>query len=72
MKVNIKKLNKDAKIPAYGSEFAAGADLYACLDGEVKIPAGETVVIPTGIALELPAAALPQSRGLHPQTRWAL
>ena len=54
MKVNIKKLNKDAKIPAYGSEFAAGADLYACLDGEVKIPAGETVVIPTGIALELP------------------
>lgn len=54
MVVNIKKLNANAKIPAYGSEFAAGADLYACLESEVRIPAGETAVIPTGIALELP------------------
>ena len=29
MKVNIKKLNKDAKIPAYGSEFAAAAEQSA-------------------------------------------
>jgi dUTP pyrophosphatase len=54
MKVNIKKLNEKAIIPCYGSEYAAGADLYACLDGDVKIPAHTTVVIPTGIALELP------------------
>lgn len=54
MKVKIQKLDKNAKIPVYGSEYAAGADLYACLGEEVKIPAGETVVIPTGIALELP------------------
>ena len=54
MKVNIKKLNDKAVIPAYGSEFAAGADLYACLDGEISIQPHTTAVIPTGIALELP------------------
>lgn len=52
--INIRKLDKNAKIPTYGSEYAAGADLYACLAAEVKIPAGGTVVIPTGVALELP------------------
>ena len=30
--INIKKLNENATIPSYGSEFAAGADLYACMD----------------------------------------
>ena len=47
-------LNKNAKIPVYGSEYAAGADLYACLDFPVNIAPGRTKVIPTGIALELP------------------
>lgn len=54
MKVNIKKLDPRAIIPAYGSEFAAGADLYACTDGEVTINPRQTVLIPTGVALELP------------------
>ncbi|MCD7729171.1 MAG: dUTP diphosphatase [Clostridia bacterium] len=54
MKIGIKKLDENAVIPAYGSEYAAGADLYACIKQQVTIPAGETVVIPTGIALELP------------------
>ena len=54
MKVNIKKLNVNAVIPSYGSEYAAGADLYACIDGEVQIRPHATAVIPTGIALELP------------------
>lgn len=54
MVVNIKKLNDKAVVPSYGSEFAAGADLYACVDGKVTIPAHSTVVIPTGIAIELP------------------
>lgn len=54
MTVNIKKLNENAVIPAYGSEYAAGADLYACLDGDLTIQPHETAVIPIGIALELP------------------
>lgn len=54
MKVKIQKLDPNAKIPTYGSEYAAGADLYACMESDVKIPAGHTAVIRTGIALELP------------------
>lgn len=54
VKVNIKKLNDKATVPSYGSEYAAGADLYACVDGETEIKPHTTVVIPTGIAIELP------------------
>lgn len=54
MKINIKKLDEKAIVPSYGSEFAAGADLYACLGGETEIAAGATFVVPTGIAMEIP------------------
>lgn len=54
MKVNIKKLKESAHIPTYGSEFAAGADLYACIDEDVVIKPGETKMIPTGLSLEIP------------------
>ena len=53
--INIKKLNENATIPSYGSEFAAGADLYACMDEPVTIAAGETQFIHTGLAIEIPA-----------------
>lgn len=54
MEVNIKKLNDKAVVPTYGSEYAAGADLYACIDGEITIKPHTTVLVPTGIAVELP------------------
>ena len=54
MKVCIKKLNEKATVPSYGSEYAAGADLYACVDGDIEIKPHTTAVIPTGIAMELP------------------
>ena len=52
--VPCKKLNDKAILPTSGSEYAAGSDLYACLDKSRYIPAGHTVKIPTGIAMELP------------------
>ena len=52
--VAVKKLREGAKLPTYGSEFAAGADLYACLDTPVTIEPHETLLIPTGLAMELP------------------
>ena len=52
--VNIKKLDERAIIPSYGSEFAAGADLYALLDSDTVIAPGETKLIHTGISLEIP------------------
>lgn len=41
--------------PKYGTEFAAGADLYACLKESVTIAAGTTEFIPTGIAMAIPS-----------------
>ena len=52
--IRVKKLNPNAILPTYGSVEAAGADLYACLESPVTIEPGETVWIPTGIALEVP------------------
>lgn len=53
-KVKIKKTNDKAVIPTRGSEYAAGMDLYACLNNEVYISPHETILIDTGIAIELP------------------
>ena len=47
MKVNIKKLTSEAVIPTYGSEFSAGADLYACIEEAVTIMPNETKFIKT-------------------------
>lgn len=54
MKVRVQMLREGAKLPAYGSISAAGADLYACLKEDITLEPGETVFIPTGLALELP------------------
>lgn len=77
-KVKIKKLSKNAVIPTYGSEYSAGADLYACLESEVTIGAGETYVVKTGIAMEIPTgyagliyarSGLATKRGLAPANK---
>ena len=52
--IRVKILRAGAKLPSYGTEEAAGADLYACLERSVVIAPGETAFIPTGIALEVP------------------
>lgn len=77
-KVNLKKLDEKAIVPTYGSEFSAGADLYACLDGAVTIEAGETTLIKTGIAMEVPVgyagliyarSGLASKKGLAPANK---
>ena len=78
MKVKIKKLNPNATIPTYGSPYAAGADLYACIENEEFINPGETKLIKTGLALELPIgyaafiyarSGLASKRGLAPANK---
>ena len=55
MRVQVKKLDSRAVLPTRGSEYAAGYDLYACLDGAaVPIGAHATVRIGTGLAFALP------------------
>ena len=53
-KVEIKKLDERAIIPTYGTEFSAGADIYALLDEPVTIVPGETKLIHTGLAMAIP------------------
>lgn len=53
IEIKIKKLDKDAVIPTYGTMFSAGADLYALAKEPVVIKPGETVLIHTGLAFEI-------------------
>ena len=76
--VNIKKLNEKAIIPTYGSEFSAGADLYACEGGDITIAPGETRLVHTGISMAIPQgfvgliyarSGLASKRGLAPANK---
>ena len=51
--MNIKRINDKAIIPTYGTEFSAGADLYACSDEKIIIKPFETKLIHTGICMEI-------------------
>ena len=78
MIVNIKKLNDRANIPVRGSEYAAGLDLCAVVNNGARsqrVPAGATVKIGTGIAMEIPEgyfgavfarSGMATKRGLRP------
>lgn len=51
MKLKIKKIHGDAKVPTRAHEDDAGIDMYAC--GEHVVAPHATVMIPVGIALEI-------------------
>ena len=76
--VKIKNLRANAKVPTYGSDFAAGADIYAAIDESMTIAPGETKLIPTGLAFEIPVgyagfmharSGLASKRGLAPANK---
>ncbi len=54
IQLKVKKLLPEAKLPAYGSEFAAGADLYALSENPIRIAPQETAIVHTGLAVEIP------------------
>lgn len=49
-------------LPSYGTAGAAGLDLIAALSEEIIIAPGDRVLVPTGIALALPAGYEAQVR----------
>lgn len=51
--IKIKKMHINAITPTYGTEFSAGADLYALLEAPLEIKPGETVLIHTGLTMEI-------------------
>ncbi len=77
--IEIKKLNENAKIPTYGTEYSAGADIYALIeDGKITIAPGETKMINTGLAFAIPEglvglvvarSSLGTKRGLAPANK---
>ena len=77
-KIAVKKLNENAVLPTYGSEYAAGADLYALTEVELIFAPGETKLVHTGIAMEIPEgyagliyarSGLASKRGLAPANK---
>ncbi len=76
--IAVKKLDERAILPTYGSEYAAGADLYALLEGEITLLPGETKLVRTGLAMEIPEgyagliyarSGLASKRGLAPANK---
>ena len=77
-KVEIKKLDERAIVPTYGTEFSAGADIYALLDDPVVIAPGETKLIHTGLSMAIPVglvgliyarSGMATKRGLAPANK---
>lgn len=52
MKVMVKKIVPEARIPVYHHHGDAGMDLFSCK--ELTINPGETVAVPTGIQMAIP------------------
>ena len=52
MKLKVKKLHKDAKLPTHGHEGDAGMDFYTVED--VVFPSGKQAKVHTGVAVEIP------------------
>ena len=75
--VKFKKLNEKAIMPTYGTDYAACADLCSAVD-TISIKPGETVLIDTGLALEIPVglvglifarSGIATKRGLAPANK---
>ena len=52
--VRFQKLDQRAVAPTYGSADAAGADLYAVMDAPLTLAPGQTALVHTGLAVEIP------------------
>ncbi len=66
LKILDSRLGKDIPLPEYATAGSAGLDLRACLDESVELKPGETLLIPTGLAIhiddpQLAAVLLPRS-----------
>lgn len=74
-KIKFIKLDQRAQAPTLGTPYAAGADLRAVCDSAITIKPNETILIHTGIAMEIPEglvglvyarSGLASKRGLAP------
>ena len=54
--LKIKRFREGAQLPKRETPGSAGHDLRACIDSDLLIPAGESVRVPTGLAIEMESA----------------
>lgn len=52
-KILDERLGNEIEMPHYGTPGSAGLDLRACIDEVLTIEPGQTVLIPTGMAIHL-------------------
>lgn len=53
--VQVRRLSPSAILPRYMTDLAAGVDLHAALAADVTLSPGERTLVPTGLALAIPA-----------------
>ncbi len=66
LKVLDSRLGESIPLPHYATDGSAGLDIRACIDEALTVEPGETVLVPTGIAIHigdkgLAAVLLPRS-----------
>lgn len=76
--IAVKKLKENAILPTYGSDFSAGADLYAVTDEPIEFLPNQTKLVGTGLSMEIPEgyagliyarSGLASKRGLAPANK---
>jgi len=58
LKILDERLGHDFPLPDYATSGSAAVDLRACIDGPLRIDPGQTVLVPTGLAIHMEDAGL--------------
>lgn len=53
LKILDSRIGNEFPMPTYATEGSAGMDMRACLDEAVELAPGETLLVPTGMAIHL-------------------
>lgn len=66
LKILDSRIGESVPLPSYATGGSAGLDLRACIDGPLTVAPGETVLVPSGLAIHigdssLAAVLLPRS-----------
>lgn len=66
LKILDKRIGNEFPLPTYSTDGSAGLDMRACIDDTIHIEPGQTVLVPTGLAIyiadpSLAAVLLPRS-----------
>jgi len=66
LKILDSRIGDSIPLPHYATSGSAGLDMRACIDAAIKVEPGETVLVPTGLAIhigdaDLAAVLLPRS-----------